>query len=100
MANTIPNLSLPHNQWTDLTQPSGAYPGYVAGGGLTMCNLGKSTIIMHIGPAEPTDLSGYVYLDARGATKQTPYFWFVLDAGESALWVKSISGPGLVNIQL
>jgi len=100
MADTLPNLQLPHGEWINATQARDTYPGYTPGEQIDICNLSKAQIHMHVSATEPSDDDGYIYLDARGSSKMTPVYWFRLDAGESAVWLKAVSGAGLVNIQI
>lgn len=87
MADTLPNILIPPNQWVDLYQAS----GIAVGTQIRVKILGNGELKLAVSESQPTSLSAYDVL----VDKTQP---LVNSAGDSGAWAYSVSSEVLINV--
>lgn len=87
MADTLPDIPLPANQWVDLYTES----SILVGTQIITNNKGSSRIILATQATEPTTLDGVV-CDVNESS--------INENGDSGAWAYSANVEGRVNVQV
>ena len=87
MADTLPNITLNRNTWTNLYTES----GITVGTRLQIQNVGQARVLLHTGATAPSGTDGFNVLPVNS----DPYANQDMSAGE---WARSVDAPGSVNV--
>ena len=87
MADTLPNIKLNKDTWTDLYQESGISVGTQ----LQVQNTGQTRVLLHTGANAPTEVDGFNVLPVSSEV----YTNQEMSAGE---WARSVGADGSVNV--
>ena len=87
MADTLPNIRLPQNQWVNLYTAS----GIPVGTRIQIQNVGNTDVQTVTSATAPTAATGYNKIRPTSLT-------FVSQASPSGAWARSPSGLGVVNV--
>lgn len=87
MADTLPNITLDRDTWTNLYTAS----GLSVGTHLVIQNVGQTRILLHTGATAPSDTDGFNVLPVNA----DPFINQVSSSGE---WAQSVDADGTVNV--
>lgn len=90
MADTLPNVDLDANTWTDLY----AETGISVGTKLTVLNLGPPDVFLKVQAAKPTDLSGYTVISRVSSVP------FTNNDGDSGAWAYTANANGKLSVSI
>ena len=88
MTDTIPNLFLEPNVWTDLY----AATGFVIGHPIIVQNIGVTDIYLYSGATAPAEINAYQIV--------TRYDEAINEIGDLGGWALSLSKGGGLNVRL
>ena len=87
MADTLPNVVVPPNQWVDLYTET----GLTVGTQIQVQNLGTTVVQLNTGASTPAPTSGYNAIRPLSLT-------FVSQTTPTGAWARSPGGQGLLNV--
>ncbi len=87
MADSLDNIRLNRDTWTDLYTTSGISVGTQ----LVIQNVGQTRVLLHTGASEPDETSGFNVLPISS----DPY---VNQSSSTGEWARSVDADGSVNV--
>lgn len=90
MADTLPNIDLPANEWVDLY----AATGLAVGTALQVQNIGSSDVYLTVRATQPP-----VDHDAYNIAQRSNDVWLRNTTGDSGAWAMSPSRRGKINVR-
>ncbi len=88
MADTLPSVDLPSNEWVDLYAATGITPGLQ----IKVQNTGTADVYLNAGASQPPDFEAFV-LVLRGIQA-------INDTGDAGAWAAAVNRDGRVSVRI